>query len=130
MHKKYKQWKVILAHPLVIAFVGVASYFALLIGLNILTKLLYVGLTALVTVKNQGISPELMENGPSIGQQLWAYLLQTSSLQPAPLFGAYMRFFPLAVLVIWLLLVPKKLYQMRIAYRDLNKGTVLLQSFK
>lgn len=54
MHKKYKQWKVILAHPLVIAFVGVASYFALLIGLNILTKLLYVGLTALVTVKIKG----------------------------------------------------------------------------
>ncbi|AFO45823.1 TPA: type IV secretory system conjugative DNA transfer family protein [Enterococcus faecalis] len=123
MHKKYKQWKVILAHPLVIAFVGVVSYFALLIGLNVLTKLLYVGLSALVTVKNQGISPELMENGPSIGQQLWAYLLQTSPFQPAPLFGAYMRFFPLAVLLIWLLLVPKKLYQMRIAYRDLNKGT-------
>lgn len=122
MNKKYKQWKKILAHPAVITLVAIVSFIVLLLLLNLVSKVLFVLLQTLVSLKHQGASsdPVLLKELP---KKILSYVQSTSPFQFAPVLGEVSFISTLLVILVWLLFMPKKLYQMRIAFRDINKGT-------
>lgn len=122
MNKKYKQWKKILAHPAVITLVAIVSFIVLLLFLNLVSKVLFVLLQTLVSLKHQGASsdPVLLKELP---KKILSYVQSTSPFQFAPVLGEVSFISTLLVILVWLLFMPKKLYQMRIAFRDINKGT-------
>ncbi|MGT9162147.1 VirD4-like conjugal transfer protein, CD1115 family [Enterococcus faecalis] len=122
MNKKYKQWKKILAHPAVITLVAIVSFIVLLLLLNLVSKVLFVLLQTLVSLKHQGASsdPVLLKELP---KKILSYVQSTSPFQFAPVLGEVSFISTLLVILLWLLFMPKKLYQMRIAFRDINKGT-------
>ncbi|EGO8956590.1 type IV secretory system conjugative DNA transfer family protein [Enterococcus faecalis] len=122
MNKKYKQWKKLLAHPAVITLVAIVSFLLILLLLNLVSKVLFVLLQTLVSLKHQGASsdPGLLKELP---KKILSYVQSTSPFQFAPVLGKVSFLSTLLVILVWLLFMPKKLYQMRIAFRDINKGT-------
>lgn len=122
MNKKYKQWKKLLAHPAVITLVAIVSFLLILLLLNLVSKVLFVLLQTLVSLKHQGASsdPGLLKELP---KKILSYVQSTSPFQFAPVLGEVSFISNLLVILVWLLFMPKKLYQMRIAFRDINKGT-------
>ncbi|MEN2279612.1 type IV secretory system conjugative DNA transfer family protein [Enterococcus faecalis] len=123
MNKKYKQWKKILAHPAVITLVGVLSFVFFLLFFILISKMFFVLGETLLSIKKQGASSANLDVISEVPDKIKSYIRDTSLLKPAPIFGVYTQFYPNLVIIIWALLIPKKLYQMRIAFRDINKGT-------
>jgi type IV secretion system protein VirD4 len=121
MNTPFKQWKKILADPKVIAATGVFSFLAVYVFANLVTHVIYYFGT---------MAHNLIQAGPKkVGNiQLmhfpWQQVFSLKSLF-VPLTNPALLLIPLVIaLVFWLWKVPMKLYQMRIAYRDINTGSM------
>lgn len=112
MNKEYKQWKKILATPIVLVVFGLLAY----VGTFLLANVVFNLLAQLKTIF-------------SLGKEF----LFTDSVDWSPVFNGTLfnlntmrPFFPFGYLLIFVFLtffIPKRLYEQRMAFKDINKGT-------
>lgn len=122
MNVDYKQWKKILSRRDVIAAVGGLSFILAWIAGCLLSHLLWF-LISQLKAGWQAMGQTATTAAPGIGSVFrishWFW----------PDTGHYMWLVMLVPLIIWLAKMPKTMYEMRIAYQDLNKGSMGTAAF-
>lgn len=121
MNTPFKQWKEVLAQPKVIIAVGVVSFLLAYVATNIVVHLLF---------QLGSLAQSIIHGGPTALTNLdhlsfpWQDVFKAKNLF-VPLVTPRILLLPFGlVMLFWLWKIPMKLYQMRIAYRDLNMGSM------
>lgn len=121
--KQYPQWKKHLASPWVLASIALVSLVVGIMLVCLLSHFIDYFRTYIQTVKQ---SKKLLETGQSIKtapfQFKWSFLVTFAKISK-------LKYILLILFGLWATAISRKLYKMRIAYKDINLGTEGTASF-
>lgn len=114
--KKYPQWKKLLANPWVLGVIAVFSLLLIMMITLLVSHYLLLLKEYWVTFKQNATVPGAAPSASNVFKFDWRYMYTVPN-------ASLLRFAPLLAVVIWLIIVPKKIYYMRIAYKNINLNT-------